>query len=100
MSSACANYHAKAGRQPLALVFMAMSFHNANIAALGLHIEGDDTDAVKLTAATLVDEKQYMHVAEKAGDQPGLTLLKTTLDETRNIAYQSTAQPHKLRAPQ
>src|SRR5271154_177836 len=48
LASDCAIGHAQKRETLVALAYMAMSFHNGNVVAMGMHLEGDDANALRM----------------------------------------------------
>jgi hypothetical protein len=85
LNSECAAYQASNNHSRLSLTYMATSFHNANVGAMGMHMEGDDHDASALLQLTLARERQSLHLAESTGQSSAADLLRQTMDETKGI---------------
>lgn len=85
-SSDCAIEQFAQHREPVGFAYMATSFHNANIAAMGMHLEGDDASARRLTQLTLSAEETYIRRARDAHDDNAVSLLASTRTETSEVA--------------
>jgi len=64
---------------------MAMSFHNGNVVAMGMHLEGDNASARRLIRVLKLNEAQYLHLARRSGDEKRADLLQNVSDETDGV---------------
>jgi hypothetical protein len=85
----CAAAYATMNQSDLALVTMAGSFHFANVAAMGMHLEGDNVDAARLLRQTQGLEARYARIATTKGSENSQQILRTISNETDLLASSS-----------
>ena len=85
-ASNCAAHEFSVNHSPTGFAYMATAFHNANVAAMGMHMEGDDASAARLVRLTRTNEARYLSLARHARDANAQQILDSVSAETDKLA--------------